>query len=204
MKESKNNVEHEYRIVGGGGGTPATVGKLREMLADLPQDAIVIPSEYGITVHCDYEDNAHNSMEDATIPVNSMAGHALRVYGGLYDTDELEKRYQDFLKDNDNDNSAMTYIEMRGPIEYYPSDYNRLFPPVIAESFDVQRKNNTNFVNTLMELEARAIMKKTQIDIEAAKAKYEAFAEYITQCDMHNTGAVMCQIVAEQLDNIKQ
>ena len=185
-----------------------TVGELLDSIKDLPRDApLDNPEEGVIKVHASPDpDNFNFDDGKYELPpvVNTMAEHMLTTYGKLCGTDETSKHYDNFVEDYYNDDqTALTDIGARGPVEYIPTDYDMILPPAIREAVDRQRVNNTNFVDELLEIDRQAMEAKANIDYMAAKAKYQIMAEYNTQCDMHLTGAIMCQIVAEQVDNMK-
>lgn len=206
MKENKLLQEQrpDYRFIGGGNGQPATVGEIIDALSGLPRDAVIDnPSRYVLSVYSNDEFN-NSQPKYSNNPncdfANTMAEHVILNYGGINTPKDYENLYCEFIdSEYSDDNTAMTRVDKRGPVNYFPDNYQATFPVPMRYAIDIQRKNNTNFIKTMLEIDRQAIEQKAMIDMEAANKKYELMAEYNVQCNMHNMGAIMCQIVAEDV-----
>lgn len=214
MKENRNQLSQDlgpdYRFIGGGNGQPATVGEIMDALAELPRDAVIDnPSRYILSVYADDEsykgitpqlNNNYGEFNKSHYDViTTMAEYVAHNQGGINTPNDYAKLYDEFVaSEYANDNTAMTRIDKRGPVEYFPANYQCILPAPMRCAIDLERRNNTDLVENMLEIDRRAIELKANIDIEAARQKYELMAEYNTQCDMHGMGAIMCQIVAEE------
>lgn len=111
------------------------------------------------------------------------------------------KMPEDLIKELKSDNTAMTNIDKRGVREYFPKNFEDKFPEPIKSNILIERRNNTELTELLLEIDAEAmeqkaavdnaaIARKAAIDLAAQKKKYETLTEYNTQAGMHRTDVI--------------
>lgn len=163
------------------------ISQLQEMFseenadADAPIERIdILPSE-------DIPANCPNSMPKAEPMVSNIFEHA-----------ELCE-YTDGITQEEiiNDNTAMTDVNQRGVVDYFPSHLDDALPNMVRDNIYIERRNNTDIANALLEIDRAAIEAKANIDMKANRLKYETMLEYNTQCGIHRQSVVMCRIVED-------
>lgn len=111
------------------------------------------------------------------------------------------KMPEDLINELKTDNTAMTDINKRGVREYFPKNFEDNFPALIKSNIMIERRNNTEITELLLEIDAEAIeqkaavdsaaiARKAAIDMAAQKKKYETLTEYNTQAGMHRTDVI--------------
>lgn len=174
------------RILVDEGTTPnQLISQLQEMFseenADTPIERIsMIPSE-------DIPANYPNFMPKAEPIASDIFEHAAFC------------EYTDGITQEEiiNDNTAMTDVNQRGVVDYFPSWLDDALPNMVRDNIYIERRNNTDIANALLEIDQAAIEAKANIDMKANRLKYETILEYNTQCGIHRQSAVMCRIVED-------
>ena len=129
---------------------------------------------------------------------NNNINNKDKVYG--YDLGS-NKMPEDLINELKADNTAMTDINKRGVREYFPENFEDKFPALIKSNIMIERRNNTEITELLLEIDAEAIeqkaavdsaaiARKAAIDMAAQKKKYETLTEYNTQAGMHRTDVI--------------
>jgi hypothetical protein len=144
--------------------------------------------------------NPYKIIIDPETPIKTIPESVVAVYGNKPYTPYHTK------ESFEADNTAMTDISQRGTMTYTPAEFESMLPQVIRDNVLIERRNNSEVVEELLDIEeaamaekvkvdCNAIKTKADIDLEKTKLQLQTLLEYNTQTGMHRESAVMCQIV---------
>ena len=138
----------------------------------------------------------------------------------IKDADESYGILNDYIAPFDDeimekDNTAMTKPELRGAAEYYPINFENVLPDPLRASILTERRNNTDLVDKIMDIDDECMNKKVGIiakaisDLAATnreynQLKYETLQEYNTVAGMHRSAAVMCTLIKNNKNDDKK
>lgn len=138
----------------------------------------------------------------------------------IKDADESYGILNDYIAPFDDeimekDNTAMTKPELRGAAEYYPINFENALPDPLRASILTERRNNTDLVDKIMDIDNECMSKKATIiakamsDLAATnreynQLKYETLQEYNTVAGMHRSAAVMCTLIKNNKNDDKK
>lgn len=194
------------------------VGELLEILKNCPPEYnMQIPvNTPGLVKAVPPEETKHDIMEKyCPVQIISTIEESVESsMGTIPSSDEAAKEFAESFNEiikNDDNSSAMSNKEMRGPIVYYPDNFEERLPVMLRYNAMVQRSNNTDTVNALLDIDEHAKTEIARIDEDIARLqklknlvnenakmqKYRTLLEYNSQCDMHNQAAFMAQIMMD-------
>lgn len=138
----------------------------------------------------------------------------------IKDADESYGILNDYIAPLDDetmekDNTAMTKPELRGASVYYPINFENALPDPLRASILTERRNNTDLVDDIMDIDNECMSKKVSIiaraisdlvatNKEYSQLKYETLQEYNTVAGMHRSAAVMCTLIKNDKNNDKK
>lgn len=194
------------------------VGELLEILKNCPPEYnIQMPvNTPGLVKAVPPEETKHDIMEKyCPVQIISTIEESVESsMGTIPSSNEAAKEFAESFNEiikNDDNSSAMSNKEMRGPIAYHPENFEEQLPVMLRYNAMVQRSNNTDTVNALIDIDEHAKTAIARIDEDIARLqklknlinenakmqKYRTLLEYNSQCDMHNQAAFMAQMVMD-------
>lgn len=204
--------------------TSYNVGDLKRSLAELNDD---IDVQFGTTSDGlgFMKPIIPSEVKNTNLP-NNVKVNDNSVYRSVYDENQYIENYGDLSVDPidfENDDTAATDITQRGLFQYWPDNYECLLPEPMCGGTHIERRNNTHFVENLMDYEVEIAKKKADIiknaiarkaeidwntaaqlaalDIDAKQKIYESQCEYNTQTGMHRqSNVVMFHIIDKKND----